>query len=158
MFFQGWYIESNMFLCVQYSLYTMMVFDEWHNGIPCAFIVIGKNQEPDLDLVLWTLMECMLMDWLPNPIIVDNAQAEINVLRFVLCYFSTMTLFICYLNQLKKSNSPLSIAKHRLFIYSLIILILMLKCYAHYSPSDNKTVKYSCRTKPFVGMSECCSI
>jgi hypothetical protein len=100
----------------------MMVFNEWQNEIPCAFIIIGKSREHDLDLVLQALVERMLANWLPNAIIVDNAQVEINVLRFVLCYLSTMTLFICSLNQLQKSNGPLSTAKHRLFIYSLIIL------------------------------------
>jgi hypothetical protein len=29
-----------------------MVFDEWQNWIPIAFIVIGKSQENDLDPVL----------------------------------------------------------------------------------------------------------
>jgi hypothetical protein len=62
MFFQGWYIKSNMFLCVQYLLYAMMVFDEWQNGIPCVYIVIRKSQEHDLDLVLRTLTEHMLAD------------------------------------------------------------------------------------------------
>jgi hypothetical protein len=100
----------------------MMVFDKWQNEIPCAFIIIGKSREHDLDLVLQALMERMLVDWLPNAIIVNNAQVEINVLRFVLCYLSTMTLFIYFLNKLQKSSGPLSIAKHRFFIYSLIIL------------------------------------
>jgi hypothetical protein len=127
-------------------LYTMMVFDEWQNGIPCAFIVIGKSWEHDLDPILWALTERMLANWLQSVIIIDKAQAEINILRFVLCYLSTMTLFICSLNQLKKSSGPLSITKHRLFIYSLIFLNLMWKCYAHYSPWDNNTLKYNCKT------------
>ncbi len=37
---------------LQYPLYTLMVFDEWQNWIPIAFIVIGKSQENDLDPVL----------------------------------------------------------------------------------------------------------
>jgi hypothetical protein len=81
-----------MFLCAQYVLYTVMVFDEWQNGIPCAFIVIGKSWEHDLDPILQALTKRMLANWLPNVIIVDNAQAEINVLRFVLCYFSICDL------------------------------------------------------------------
>jgi hypothetical protein len=64
----------------------MMVFSKWQNGIPCAFTVIGKSRKHDLDLVLQALMECMSANWLPNVIIVHNAQAKINVLRFVLCY------------------------------------------------------------------------
>jgi hypothetical protein len=31
---------------------TLMVFDEWQNGILVAFIVIGKSFKSDLDLVL----------------------------------------------------------------------------------------------------------
>ncbi len=37
-------INLNMFsMFLQYPLYTMMVFNEWQNGIPIAFIVIGKT-------------------------------------------------------------------------------------------------------------------
>jgi hypothetical protein len=40
-------------LCsLQYPLYTLVVFDEWKNGIPIAFIVIGKSQKNDLDPIL----------------------------------------------------------------------------------------------------------
>jgi hypothetical protein len=35
----------------------MMVFDEWQNGIPIAFIVIGKTQECDLDPILKALSQ-----------------------------------------------------------------------------------------------------
>jgi len=59
-----------------------MVFDEWQNGIPIAFIVIGKIWECDLDLVSRTLSQQMPSGWMPNTIIVDNAQVEINVLRY----------------------------------------------------------------------------
>jgi hypothetical protein len=34
-----------------------MVFNEWQNGIPIAFIVIGKIQEFDLDHVLKALSQ-----------------------------------------------------------------------------------------------------
>jgi hypothetical protein len=37
---------------LQYPLYTLVVFHEWQNGISIAFIIIGKSQENDLDLVL----------------------------------------------------------------------------------------------------------
>jgi hypothetical protein len=53
-------INLNMFsMFLQYPLYTMMVFDEWQNGIPIAFIVIGKTWECDLDPVLKTLSQQM---------------------------------------------------------------------------------------------------
>jgi hypothetical protein len=30
----------------------MMVFDEWQIGVPIEFIVIGKNRESDIHLIL----------------------------------------------------------------------------------------------------------
>jgi hypothetical protein len=59
-----------------------MVFDEWQNGIPVAFIVIGKSQESDLDPILRALSKHMPSNWMSNVILVDNVQAEINVLMF----------------------------------------------------------------------------
>jgi hypothetical protein len=37
-----------------------MVFDEWKNGIPIAFIIIGKSQKNDLEPIFRTLSEHML--------------------------------------------------------------------------------------------------
>jgi hypothetical protein len=54
----------------------MMVFDEWQNGVPIAFIVIGKNQESDLCQVLQSLSQKMPNDWMLSTIIVDNTQVE----------------------------------------------------------------------------------
>jgi len=59
----------------------MMVFDEWQNGVPIAFIVIGKSRENDLQPILQSLSQKMPNDWMLSAIIVDNTQAEINVLR-----------------------------------------------------------------------------
>jgi hypothetical protein len=59
----------------------MMVFDEWKNGVPIAFIVIGKSRENDLHLILQSLSQKMPNDWMLSAIIVDNTQAEINFLR-----------------------------------------------------------------------------
>jgi hypothetical protein len=68
-------------LCfLQYPLYTLMVFDEWQNGISVAYIVIGKNQESDLDPVLRALWKHMPRNYMFNVIFVNNIQA--NVLRF----------------------------------------------------------------------------
>ncbi len=64
-----------------YTLYTLLVFDEWKNGIPVASIVIGKSRENDLHLVFQALSKCLHINWMPNAIIVDNALVEINVLR-----------------------------------------------------------------------------
>jgi hypothetical protein len=58
-----------------------MVFDEWQDGIPFAFIVIGKNRENDLHLVLQALSKHLPINWMSNAKIMDNVQAEINVLK-----------------------------------------------------------------------------
>jgi hypothetical protein len=58
-----------------------MVFDEWKNGIPIAFIVIGKGRENDLHPIFQALSKCLPINWTPNAIIVDNVLAKINVLR-----------------------------------------------------------------------------
>jgi hypothetical protein len=68
---------------LQYPLYTVMVFDDWRNGIPVAFFVISRTREHDLRPVLQALYERVQItkyDWNPSSIIVDNAQAEINTL------------------------------------------------------------------------------
>jgi hypothetical protein len=57
-----------------------MVFDEWQNGIPVAFIAIGKSRENDLHPILQTLSKHLPINWMPNAIILDNAQAKVNVL------------------------------------------------------------------------------
>ncbi len=54
-------------LCsLHYLLYTLMVFDEWQNGILVAFIVIGKSQENDLDPIFRALSKHMPRNWMPN--------------------------------------------------------------------------------------------
>jgi hypothetical protein len=50
-----------------------MVFEEWQNGIPVAFIPIGKSRDNDLHPILQTLSKCFPINWMPNAIIVDNA-------------------------------------------------------------------------------------
>ena len=77
----------------QYPLYTIMVFDEWRNGIPVAFFVISRTREQDLHPVLQALqirIHTLKRDWAPSSIIVDNAQAEINTLRYS---WSCLTFF-----------------------------------------------------------------
>jgi hypothetical protein len=39
-----------------------MVFDEWQNGIPIAFIVVGKNMKNDLHRVFQALSKCVLIN------------------------------------------------------------------------------------------------
>ena len=86
-----------------------MVFDDWRNGIPVAFFAISRMREQDLVPVLQALhkrVSKVKKDWSPSSIIVDNAQAEINTLGYVLLstsitlisciWFSVLTLsFVC---------------------------------------------------------------
>jgi hypothetical protein len=68
----------------QYPLYTVMVFDEWRNGIPVAYFIISSSIEKALKLMLQALKDKAVSinaDWEPSSIIVDNAQAELNVLE-----------------------------------------------------------------------------
>lgn len=68
---------------LQYPLYTIMVFDEWRNGIPVAWFITSSSKE-DLTPVLAALKDkivAAMPDWKPSSIIVDNAQAEINALQ-----------------------------------------------------------------------------
>ena len=83
------YLSDNViyvtYLALQYPLYTIMAFDEWRNGIPVAFFVISRTREQDLDPVLQALhhrVQSIKTDWCPSSIILDNAQAEINTLRY----------------------------------------------------------------------------
>lgn len=61
----------------------MMVFDEWQNGILIAFIVIGIARENNLHHVLHALFQHLLEGWMPNAIIVDDAQAKFFFFRYV---------------------------------------------------------------------------
>ena len=68
----------------QYLVYTVMVFDEWRNGIPVAYFIISSSTENALKPVLQALKDkaiSMNADWEPSSIIVDNAQAELNILE-----------------------------------------------------------------------------
>ena len=61
-----------------------MVFDEWRNGIPTAYFFTSRSKQDDLKNVLQALklkVQAVKADWEPSSIIVDNAQAEINVLE-----------------------------------------------------------------------------
>jgi hypothetical protein len=62
-----------------------MVFDDWRNGIPVAFFAISRSREQDLTPVLQALhnrVSTHNTNWSPSSIIVDNAQAELNTLRY----------------------------------------------------------------------------
>jgi hypothetical protein len=60
-----------------------MVSEEWRNGIYVAYFIISNSTENALKPVLQALKDkavFMNADWKPSSIIVDNAQAELNVL------------------------------------------------------------------------------
>ena len=68
----------------QFPLYTLMVFDEWHNGIPIAFILTSRCTEADLTPWMAALNERMTVEnpeWRPSAFIVDCAQGEINAIK-----------------------------------------------------------------------------
>jgi hypothetical protein len=71
---------------LQYPLYTVMVFDEWHNGIPVAFIITSKCAEEDILCWLSALRDRVVQhrpEWHPNAVVVDCAKAELNCIEFV---------------------------------------------------------------------------
>jgi hypothetical protein len=64
-----------------------MVFDEWHNGIPVAFIITSRAAQEDLTPWMQALDVAVrreLPNWKPNAFIVDCAPGEINSLRYIL--------------------------------------------------------------------------
>jgi hypothetical protein len=77
--------EVLIFGMSQFPLYTMMIFDKWQNGCPGAYVVTSRSKQLDLGpwmLALKTKMTATLPEWRPNAFIVDDAQAEINALRY----------------------------------------------------------------------------
>jgi hypothetical protein len=71
------------FPCVQFPLYTVMVFDKWHNGVPIAFIITKRSKQIDLSPWMTELKRRAVgasPEWRPNAFIVDDAQAEINTI------------------------------------------------------------------------------
>lgn len=66
-----------------------MVFDEWHNGVPVAFILTSRCAEKDLTPWMNALNSRMTAekpDWKPAAFIVDCAQGEINAIKSVYSY------------------------------------------------------------------------
>ena len=64
-----------------------MVFDEWHNGVPVAFILTSRCAEKDLTPWMKALNDRMVEekpDWKPAAFIVDCAQGEINAIKYIL--------------------------------------------------------------------------
>jgi hypothetical protein len=45
---------------LQFPLFTMMVFDEWQNGVPVAFVITACQRQPDLALWMHKVKAKML--------------------------------------------------------------------------------------------------
>jgi hypothetical protein len=46
---------------LQFLLYTMMVFDEWYNGVPMAYIITSSYKQQHLALWMDALNKRLLM-------------------------------------------------------------------------------------------------
>ena len=87
-------------------------------GIPVAFFVVSRSREDDLRPVLHALhynVQSLHETWSPSSIIVDNAQAEINTLRYI--------HFCCAFTDIHTSCHVFSV----IYIYNLLCIV----CFAH---------------------------
>ena len=69
---------------MQYQLYSLMVFDEHHNGVPIAWVISSRNTIADLSkwiLALLAIGNKERPDWHVLAFITDDATAEIEALR-----------------------------------------------------------------------------
>jgi hypothetical protein len=76
-------------------LYTLMVFDDWLNGVPVAYIITSSSKQPDLEPWMRALADKMAAvqdDWMPNAFITDCAQVEIGGLQ---CVWPGVKVFLC---------------------------------------------------------------
>jgi hypothetical protein len=65
----------------------MMVFYEWHNGVPVTYIITLSYKTHDLSPWMDALNKSLLLDkvdWHPNAFIFYDAQVEINSLRYMM--------------------------------------------------------------------------
>ena len=82
-------------MLLQFPLYTLMVFDDWLNGVPVAYIITSCSKQPDLEPWMKALANKMVSvqaDWMPNAFITDCAQAEIGGLQ---CVWPGVKVFLC---------------------------------------------------------------
>ena len=80
---------------LQFPLYTLMVFDDWFNGVPVAYIITSSSKQPDLKPWMKALaakLASMQPGWAPNAFITDCAQAEIGGLQSV---WPGVKVFLC---------------------------------------------------------------
>jgi hypothetical protein len=62
----------------------MMVFKEWYNGCPMAYVITSRSKQIDLlqwmHAINWKMLEGKSR-WWPNVFIVDDADAKINNIK-----------------------------------------------------------------------------
>lgn len=64
----------------------MMVFDNWRNGVPVAFVITARSKQSDLAPWMCALkdkLKGIRFDWEPTAFVLDDADNEINSLRLV---------------------------------------------------------------------------
>ena len=62
----------------------MMVFDDWRNGVPVAFVITARSKQSDLVPWMHALkekLERINPRWRPTAFVLDDADNEINPLR-----------------------------------------------------------------------------
>ena len=72
-----------------------MVFDDWMNGVPVAYIITSSSKQDDLEPWMNALAKKLVSvkgDWRPNAFITDCAQAEIGGLQSV---WPGVKVFLC---------------------------------------------------------------
>ncbi len=72
-----------------------MVFDDWLNGVPVAYIITSSSKQTDLEpwmMALARKLASVQKDWRPNAFITDCAQAEIGGLQSV---WPGLKVFLC---------------------------------------------------------------
>jgi hypothetical protein len=69
---------------LMYHLFTLVVFDEWHNGIPIAWVITSRQKEDNIYDWLWALKLFVNnedLDWKPSCFIVDDAIQEQEAIK-----------------------------------------------------------------------------
>ncbi len=72
---------NHITLLLQFPLYTMMVFDEWYNGVPVAYLITSNYKQCDLAPWMDALNKSLLMVknvWHPNAFIVDDVKVALG--------------------------------------------------------------------------------
>ncbi|KAH9328046.1 hypothetical protein KI387_000154 [Taxus chinensis] len=70
----------------KFMLYTILAFDNMHNGLLIAWVLISRATIPDLTLWMRKLVvsaHCHMLEWKPNAFMVDDAHAKIVAIREV---------------------------------------------------------------------------